>query len=72
MRLIVIQLVIRLIKSILFRITNEEVKRRCGVEDLEHRLRKLAKLRWFDHVKRNDKKSILRRTMELDVEGGVM
>ena len=50
------------------RITNEEVKRRCGVENLEHRLRKM-RLRWFGHVKRRDENSILRRTIELEVEG---
>ena len=49
------------------RITNEEVKRRCGVENLEHRLRK-TRLRWFGHVKRRDENSILRRAMELEVE----
>ena len=31
------------------RITNEEVRRRYGVENLEHRLRKM-RLRWFGHV----------------------
>ena len=50
------------------RITNEEVRRRCGVENLEHRLRK-TRLRWFGHVKRRDKNSILRSSMKLKVEG---
>ena len=50
------------------RITNEEVRRRCGVENLEHRLRNM-RLRWFSHVKRRDENSILRRAMELEVEG---
>ena len=50
------------------RITNEEVRRRCGVENLEHRLRK-TRLRWFGHVKRRDENSTLRRAMELEVEG---
>ena len=49
-------------------ITNEEVRRRCGVENLRHRLRKM-RLRWFGHVKRRDVNSILRRAMELEVEG---
>ena len=35
------------------RITNEEVRRRCGVENLEQRLRKM-RLRWFGHVKHRD------------------
>ena len=48
------------------RITNE-VRRRCGMENLEHRLRKM-RLRWFGHVKHRDKNSILRRAMELEVE----
>ena len=39
------------------RITNEEVSRRCGVESLEHRLRK-TRLRWFGHVKHRDESSI--------------
>ena len=32
------------------RITNEEVRSRCGVENLERKLRKM-RLRWFGHVK---------------------
>ena len=32
------------------RITNEEVRRRCGVENLKHRLRKM-RLKWFGHLK---------------------
>ena len=31
------------------RITNEEFRRRCEMENLEHRLRKM-RLRWFGHV----------------------
>ena len=50
------------------RITNEEVRRKCGVENLEHRLRKMW-WRWFGHVKHRDENSILRRAMELEVEG---
>ena len=49
-------------------ITNEEVKRRCGVENLEHGLRKI-RLRWVGHVKRRDENSILRKVMKLGVEG---
>ena len=40
------------------RITNEEVRKRCGVENLEHRLGKM-RLRWFGYVKRRDENSIL-------------
>ena len=46
----------------------EEVRRRCRVENLECRLRKM-RLRWFGHVKRRDENSILRRVMELEMEG---
>ena len=42
--------------------------RRCGVANLEHKLRK-TRLRWFGHVKRKDVNSILRRVIELGVEG---
>ena len=49
------------------RITNEEV-RRCVVENLEHRLRKM-RLRRFGHVKRRDENRILRSAMEPEVEG---
>ena len=38
------------------------------MENLEHRLRN-TRLRWFGHVERRDESSILRRTMELEVEG---
>ena len=44
----------------------------CGVENLEHRLKNILRLRWFGHVKCRDKSysTILRRVMELEVEGG--
>ena len=45
-----------------------EFRRRCGVENLEHRLRKM-RLRWFGYVKPRVKNSILRRVTELEVEG---
>ena len=38
------------------------------MEKLEQKLRKM-RLRWFNHVKRRDENSILRRAMELEVEG---
>ena len=50
------------------KIPNEEIRRRCGAENLKHRLRKM-KLRWFGHVKCRDENSILKRVMELEVEG---
>ena len=50
------------------RITSEEVRRRCEVENLENRLRKM-RLRWFGHVKRRDENSILWRAVEMEVEG---
>ena len=42
------------------RITNKQVRRRCGMENLEHRLRK-TRLRWFGHVKCRNENSVLRR-----------
>ena len=50
------------------KITNEEVRRRCGLENLEHQLRKM-RFRWSGHVKHRDLNSILRRAIELEVEG---
>ena len=50
------------------RITNEEVRRRCGTDNFEHRLRKM-RFRWSGHVKRRDENSTLRRAMEPEVEG---
>ena len=50
------------------KITNEEVRRKFGVKNLEHRLRK-TRLRWFGHIKRRDESSILRRAMKLEVQG---
>ena len=50
------------------KISNEEVRRRCGVENLEHRFKK-TRLRWFGHVKCRDENSMLRKAMELEVEG---
>ena len=38
------------------------------MENLKHRLKKM-RLRWFDHVKRRDENSILRRAMDLEVGG---
>ena len=35
------------------RITNEEFRKSCGVENLEHRLREM-RMRWFGHVKHRD------------------
>ena len=49
------------------KIINEEARRKCGVENLEHRLRK-TRLRWFGHLKLRDENSILSRVMELEME----
>ena len=45
------------------RFTNEEVRRRCGVENREHKLRK-TRLRWFGQVKCRDENNIIRRAVE--------
>mgnify|MGYP001795510643 CR=1 FL=1 len=50
-------------------VINEKDRRRYGVENLEHRLRK-TRLKWFGHVKCRNEKSILRSVMELGVKGG--
>ena len=43
------------------RVTNEEVRRRCGVENFEHRLRKMRPRR-FGHAKHKDDNSILKES----------
>ena len=50
------------------RVSNEEVQRRCGVEDLEDRLRRV-RLRCFGHVRRREEGHILIRPVELEVVG---
>ena len=50
------------------RITNKEVRRRCGVENLEHRLKKM-RLRWFGNIKHREKNSILWSEMQLELKG---
>ena len=42
--------------------------KKCGVENPEHRLSKMG-LRLFIYVESRDENSILRRVMELEVEG---
>ena len=50
-------------------LSNEEVQRRCGVEDLGDRLRR-ARLRWFGHVRRKEGHiQVWRRAVELEVVG---
>ena len=50
------------------RITNEEIRERCGVEDLKDRMRR-TRLRWFGHVKRREESNILKRVYDLDIGG---
>ena len=50
------------------RVTNEEVRERCGVEDLKDRMRR-TRLRWFGHVKRREENNILKRVYDLDIGG---
>ena len=51
-------------------VSNEEVQRRRGVEDLENRLRK-ARLRWFGHVRRREEGHlhVWTRAVKLEVVG---
>ena len=51
------------------RVTNEEVMRRCGVEDVISKLRRDG-LRWYGHIKRREEGHVLRKALELEVEGG--
>ena len=46
------------------RITNKEVRRRRGMENLEQSIKKTM-LKWFGHVKLSDENSIFKRAMEL-------
>ena len=50
------------------RVTNEEVRERCGVEDLRVRIR-TTRLRWFGHVKRREEDNILKRVYDMDIGG---
>ena len=50
------------------RVTNDEVRERCGVEDLRVRMRR-TRLRWFGHVKRREENNILKRVYNLEVRG---
>ena len=50
------------------RVTNDEVRERCGVEDLRVRIRR-TRLRWFGHVKRREENNTLRRVYDLEVGG---
>ena len=50
------------------RVTNVEVRRRCGVRDIIEVLRR-SRLRWFGHVSRREEDHVLRRAMEMEVEG---
>ena len=50
------------------RVSNDEVRRRCGVENIIDILRR-SRLRWYGHVKRREDDHILRRALDMDVEG---
>ena len=49
-------------------VSNEEVVRRCGLEDVVSVMRR-RRLRWYGHVERRDEEHILRRAMEMEVAG---
>ena len=49
-------------------VSNEEVMKRCGVEDVLKVLRRY-RLRWYGHVRRREEGHIIRRAAELVVEG---
>ena len=50
------------------RVSNDEVRRRCGVENIIDILRR-SRLRWYGHVKRREDDHILRRALVMDVDG---
>ena len=50
------------------RVTTEELRRRCGVEDIIEQLQR-HRLRWFGHVRRREEDHVLRRAEEMRVEG---
>ena len=50
------------------RISIEEVLNKCRLEEISSVLRK-RRLRWFGHVKRREENSILRRAMNLQING---
>ena len=50
------------------RVSNDEVRRRCGVENIIDVLRR-SRLRWYGHVKRREDDHILRRALDMDVDG---
>ena len=50
------------------RVPSEEVRRRCGVEDVMELLRR-RRLRWYGHVRRREEDHVLRRASEMEVDG---
>ena len=50
------------------RVTDEEVMRRCGVEDVTEVVNR-SRLRWYGHVRRREGGHIIRRAMDMAVEG---
>ena len=50
------------------RLSNEEVEKRCKVENILNKLKR-QRLRWYGHVRRREESHILRRAMDMDVTG---
>ena len=50
------------------RVPSEEVRRRCGVKNIVDIMRR-SRLRWYGHVKRREEDHVLRRALEMEVEG---
>ena len=50
------------------RLPNEEVRRRCGVEDIIDVMRR-SRLRWYGHVRRREDDHVLRRALDMEVGG---
>ena len=49
-------------------VRSEELRERCGLEDIIDVLRR-RRLRWFGHVRRRDEDHVLKRALEMDVQG---
>ena len=49
-------------------ISSEEVAKRCGLEDIQERIRQ-GRLQWFGHVRREGEEGVLRMVEKMQVTG---
>ena len=50
------------------RVSNDELARKCGVEDVRNVLRR-QRLRWYCHIQRREEEHILKKACQVVVEG---